>query len=364
VDVQVTAFAELLSSQGCLPAAMQYLLALHTSDAGGELALLTERIYGHDATLLAGPPPTPYVVTQVDVSPDVHYERVAAQPPSQPDSGSYPLSDVFGNAPSVTQVQDKSRPAFSGQPVYTASQPTQASYGAVSNGHYAPQPAAHAVAYAQQPSYALPAPALPYSYPPPAPAQATIAQPPAAVAAATAYAVVHPPAATPVPAPSYTYSAPPAPATAAPAYAYTPPTQPLPFTGGHLQPVAAEQQAAAAAAPAPPPQPSYDPEPVVSMLSRLLDKCSAFNLPPLEQRKVDDIKKRLGLLADKLRSGAVTAAVFEKLLQLCTALGSGDARTAQDLHVQITTSDWSDNGPWLMGVKRLLEMTSKLGVTL
>jgi protein transport protein SEC31 len=34
------------------------------------------------------------------------------------------------------------------------------------------------------------------------------------------------------------------------------------------------------------------------------------------------------------------------------------------MHVQITTSDWADNGAWLMGVKRLIEMTSKLGVRL
>ena len=38
--------------------------------------------------------------------------------------------------------------------------------------------------------------------------------------------------------------------------------------------------------------------------------------------------------------------------------------TTEKEAVQITTSDWADNGPWLMGVKRLIEMTSKLGVTL
>ena len=46
------------------------------------------------------------------------------------------------------------------------------------------------------------------------------------------------------------------------------------------------------------------------------------------------------------------------------ALGIGDGSTALGIHVQITTSDWADNGPWLMGVKRLIEMTAKLQVTL
>ena len=118
------------------------------------------------------------------------------------------------------------------------------------------------------------------------------------------------------------------------------------------------------AAPPPPPQPTYDPEPVISTLGALIDKCGAFQLPPLEMRKVDDIKKRLALLSDKLRTGAVSDGVFEKLHQLCASLAAGDGHTALDLHVQITTTDWSDNGPWLMGVKRLIEMTGKLGVTM
>lgn len=99
-------------------------------------------------------------------------------------------------------------------------------------------------------------------------------------------------------------------------------------------------------------------------LSQLSGKCAAFNLPPMEQRKLDDVNKRLMLLTEKLRSGAVHPAVFEKLTDLSRALAGGDAHTASQLQVQLTTSDWADNGQWLMGVKRLIEMTSKLGVTL
>ena len=46
------------------------------------------------------------------------------------------------------------------------------------------------------------------------------------------------------------------------------------------------------------------------------------------------------------------------------ALAGGDARTALDIHVAITTTDWADNGAWLMGLKRLIEIVSKLGVAL
>ena len=69
-------------------------------------------------------------------------------------------------------------------------------------------------------------------------------------------------------------------------------------------------------------------------------------------------------LTAKLRGGEVSSGVFNTLTSLSQALAAGDARTALDLHMQITTSDWADNGGWLMGVKRLIEVTSKLGVTL
>jgi len=109
---------------------------------------------------------------------------------------------------------------------------------------------------------------------------------------------------------------------------------------------------------------SYDPETTIQSLTALAKACAAYNLPPLEQRKLDDVTRRLGSLSDKLRQGGVSPVVFERLQQLCGFLAIGDAANALEMHVQITTSDWADNGAWLMGVKRLIEMTSKLGVRL
>ena len=49
---------------------------------------------------------------------------------------------------------------------------------------------------------------------------------------------------------------------------------------------------------------------------------------------------------------------------MCQALAAGDVATALQIHVVITTSDWADNGQWLMGLKRLIEMVGKLQVRL
>ena len=130
------------------------------------------------------------------------------------------------------------------------------------------------------------------------------------------------------------------------------------------QPAAPPPAPAPAPAPAPPPKPSYDAAPVVGTLQALIQKCNAFNLPPMDKRKMEDVQKRVGGLEAKLASGEVSVAVFGSLSELCRALGGGDVQAALNVHVQITTSDWADNGQWLMGLKRLIEMVAKLQVRL
>ena len=79
---------------------------------------------------------------------------------------------------------------------------------------------------------------------------------------------------------------------------------------------------------------------------------------------MEDVAKRMAGLEAKLGTGEVSAEVFAQLAQLCQALAAGDAATALQIHVAITTSDWADNGQWLMGLKRLIEMVGKLQVRL
>ena len=310
---KVTQFAEILSSQGCLPAAMQYLLSLPAGQAATlEAATLTERIYGHDSSLLTGPPPPPFAVQHIEVSPDVYVERGAVQAQNQPPPsphGGY-THDVFGQQPAAPAMP----PAYAQAP--TAQPPQQP---------YQPQPPQQP--YTQQPAPApAPAPAFTYAAPPaPAPAYA----PTAPYAAAPEYA--------PAPAPpAYSsYAAQPAPAPApAPAYAYQPPAQPYqPQPPSGMPPGApAEPVAPPPAAPPPPPTPAYDPEPLIGTLSQLSAKCGAFNLPPLEARKLEDVNKRLVILYDKLRAGGVSTGVFERMVQL------GQGTRAPDCHVAPTAT--------------------------
>lgn len=56
--------------------------------------------------------------------------------------------------------------------------------------------------------------------------------------------------------------------------------------------------------------------------------------------------------------------MFEKLQQICASLAAQDIHTALAIHVEITTTDWEKNQTWLIGLKRLIELVTKLGVTL
>ena len=119
-----------------------------------------------------------------------------------------------------------------------------------------------------------------------------------------------------------------------PAFSYQPPPQAQPQAPPPQQHQAAppphtpQQQQAPPQAAAPPPQqaaapvpaqrapPPYDAQPVISTLQTLIAKCGAFNLPPMDKRKLDDADKRLNGLYGKLGAGEVTAPVFNELSQL------------------------------------------------
>ena len=75
--------------------------------------------------------------------------------------------------------------------------------------------------------------------------------------------------------------------------------------------------------------------------------------------ELDDVQKRLNGLATNLSTGAISQQVFDKLQQICAALAASDIQTALAIHVDITTTDWTENQSWLIGLKRLIEMITK-----
>ncbi len=386
VAAKVTEFAEMLAAQGCMYQAMQYLLALPFH--GVAAATLCNRIFGQDTSLLTGPPPLSYQMQPLQPSQDIYLQRNESnQLPKEPahhHPASTPAYDPFGRnaqeppssashhrASAVAivahpmQAHESSLPVIPSGGAHTAtplvsaanvrassvaSRPVQPASASTSNG---------CTTHAQSalPTVQLSQPSLSHTTPLP-PSQRLAPSVPFVYHQTSLAPAARPPAAAPPP-PSA--SAPPPP-TAPPAYSYAPAADAY---GGPAPLLQAEPLAVSSLMLHPEPQgPQYDPETTIQSLTALANGCAAFNLPPLERRKLDDVSKRLGSLFDKLRGRQVSPAVFEQLQQLSQYLAAGDAAKALEVHLQIATSDWADNGAWLMGVKRLIEMTSKLGMRL
>ena len=103
---------------------------------------------------------------------------------------------------------------------------------------------------------------------------------------------------------------------------------------------------------------------MVKIVRVLVATCGACPLQPLDRRRLDDTTKRSAVLACKLYDGSITHDVFDQLQLFCHTLATGDAQTALNTHLLLTTTHWPGNGHWLTGLQRLMELVAKLGVTL
>lgn len=83
------------------------------------------------------------------------------------------------------------------------------------------------------------------------------------------------------------------------------------------------------------------------------------NMKPLDQKKLPDVKQRLGDLNQKLASGALSPNALSLLTSLCQALRDGNLLAAKQAHTKLVTDEFKDNQKWLPGVNTLLSMAKK-----
>ena len=102
-------------------------------------------------------------------------------------------------------------------------------------------------------------------------------------------------------------------------------------------------------------QVSEDLKPAIASLVQLYQTCAQSH--PARKKELDDVSKKLGVLFFKLNIGDVKPSVKASLIQLCAALARGDAAGAGQIHVQLTTTDWDECGPWLTALKRLMKLS-------
>ncbi|KAI8955973.1 WD40 repeat-like protein [Xylaria longipes] len=122
-----------------------------------------------------------------------------------------------------------------------------------------------------------------------------------------------------------------------------------------------------AAQAAPPPKPRHPPgdrshippnaQQLVDVFSRDMQRVAA-KAPASFAPQVKDTQKRLGLLFDHLNNGElVKPDTMEHLTKLALALESKDYPEAQRLQVEIQRDKTEECGNWMVGVKRLVQMS-------
>lgn len=101
-------------------------------------------------------------------------------------------------------------------------------------------------------------------------------------------------------------------------------------------------------------------KPVVATLTRLYDTVAPTQKTLMAKRKLEDVNKKVGALFERLNQNDISAQASEKLVRLCQALDQGDYNTAGQYHVALTSSDWDENGIWIVAVKRLMDTAAKM----
>lgn len=74
----------------------------------------------------------------------------------------------------------------------------------------------------------------------------------------------------------------------------------------------------------------------------------------IDERKLTDVKKRLGSLTAKLSANELSPSSMAELNSLCSALSVNNYKDAMTHLEVITNKDWDANMQWLPGVKTLL----------
>ncbi|CDK29270.1 unnamed protein product [Kuraishia capsulata CBS 1993] len=99
--------------------------------------------------------------------------------------------------------------------------------------------------------------------------------------------------------------------------------------------------------------------PIFEILDAELQKVKP-KIPEKYAKQVTDAEKRLNILYDHLNNGdLLSEPTVAGLVELSKALASGDYATAQAIQTDIATNHVDECGNWMVGVKRLVTLTSR-----
>ncbi|KAI8063544.1 hypothetical protein BC940DRAFT_306982 [Gongronella butleri] len=98
----------------------------------------------------------------------------------------------------------------------------------------------------------------------------------------------------------------------------------------------------------------------IPRLQALVDSLQQSFTNGPDKKITSDIVKRLGPLLDEAQAEQMDKHVAKAVDQLCTALEAQDWAQANQLHGKLMMEQYNTHGQWLLGVKRLINLTEKL----
>ncbi|KAI7901127.1 uncharacterized protein BX663DRAFT_515036 [Cokeromyces recurvatus] len=95
------------------------------------------------------------------------------------------------------------------------------------------------------------------------------------------------------------------------------------------------------------------------ILSNKIELCkTAFENGP-QKRIVDDTIRRIDNLLKELEDDQLTKQVSQLLYTLSKALESSEYTKALEIHTKLMTAHYENHGSWILGLKRLIDLTEK-----
>ncbi|KAJ3183925.1 hypothetical protein HDU87_006043 [Geranomyces variabilis] len=98
---------------------------------------------------------------------------------------------------------------------------------------------------------------------------------------------------------------------------------------------------------------------VASTLRAEMDRAMA-SANPSQKRMLDDTSKRLENLYERLNADLIPPHVLALAVQLATAIGARDFASATAATTTLMTTSFDQEGKWVLGVKRLVEMAQRV----
>ncbi|CAG8543669.1 3916_t:CDS:2 [Diversispora eburnea] len=95
-----------------------------------------------------------------------------------------------------------------------------------------------------------------------------------------------------------------------------------------------------------------------SILEKILENCKNHSMVS-DRRMVTDSEKRLALLFERLEKEQISESVLGRLCKMCEYVKENDFINALTIHSNLMTTDFGNEGKWLLGLKRLLDLCKK-----